>query len=184
MCRLHFPGHLIFEWLMSLCNDCETQLKFLRSRELLIKFLSLPKTKKDIGQKAINATVGLLNSIYGKESKFAGYVRLAVKNCMNAMTTSPVEGHNSVIKKCIGLSRQLSLDAALSRLINYSMERLQERRRQATREKSQTNYASSPPTKYHLIRKGQALVDRNHDDRRCNKSAQISPRKWLVWNLN
>ena len=40
----------------------------------------------------------LQGQLAADEAKYAGYFRQTVKNCHGAMTTSPVEGHNRVLK--------------------------------------------------------------------------------------
>ena len=64
------------------------------------------------------------------------------------------------------------------------MKRLRRRHRMALAEKAKKNTASWGPTRDHLIRKGQALVDRNHDQRLHQQSAQTGPKSWMVWNYN
>ena len=110
---------------------------------------------------------------------------LGIKNCMDAMTTSPVEGQNKVIKHSPDyVNRNFHMDKSLSKIVRAIAKRLRRKLREAKQEESQMNNASTAPTKNDLIRKGQALVDRNHDRRQHLRSAQIAKNRWMVWNCN
>ena len=96
--RLLLPGNLIFQWLMAQCNDCETKAEYDRSKELLFKFLNLKETKDVLSVDGRNTVVRLQNDLAAKINKYGGFVWIPVKNCMDAMTTSPAESQNSMLK--------------------------------------------------------------------------------------
>ena len=72
----------------------------------------------------------------------------------------------------------------MTRIVQSTLERLRCRRCQAKRESVATFNASNAPTRHDLIRKGQALVDRNHDCRLYQKYAQVGPKRWITWNFD
>ena len=110
---LLFSGNLMFQWLMAQCNDCETKAKYDRSKGLLFKFLNLKETKAVLSEECQNAVVRLQNDLAAKINKCGGFVRIAVKNCMDAMTTSPAESQNSMIKSGLNF---VSKDIYLTKL--------------------------------------------------------------------
>ena len=102
---------------------------------ILTKFLLLPETKKTIGSPCVNAIIKLQNNLAAKEEKYAGYVRMRIKNCMDAMTTSPCEGQNKVIKHGPNkTNRNFHLDKSLAKIVQATLKRLRRRRRAAKHE--------------------------------------------------
>ena len=95
-CDCVSPGNLTFQWLLTQCNDCETKNEYQMSHSLLTKFLFLPETIKALGYPCIKDIRNLQSNLQAKEEKYAGWRRMTIKNCMDTMTTSPVEGHNQV----------------------------------------------------------------------------------------
>ena len=170
---------------MAQCNDCETKTEYDRSTELLFKLLNLKETKDVLSKDCKNAIVRLQNNLAARINKYDGFVRIAVKNCMDAMTTSPAKSQNNMLKSGLNfVSNKIPLDKAITRIVNHTVKRLRRRRCKALAEKTTKNTASRGPTRYHFIRKGQGLVDRNHDQRLHMQSAQTSPKSWMVWNCN
>ena len=94
---------LIFEWLQSQCKNTENKLEYNTSQNLLTNFLLKDDNQKALTSNCLNAVHKLKENLASKEDKFAGYVRHTIKNCMDAMTTSPVESHNCVLNR-IGAS--------------------------------------------------------------------------------
>lgn len=162
----------------------ETKEEYDRSHLELSKFLALEETVDAIGEECVAAVSNLQDTLRTKESETAGYLRHAVKNCMDACTTSPAEANNSAIKRgSFGINAKMNLDKSTGRLLKGINGRLTRRRNKARKEVYKTNNASCAPTKDYLIQKGQALIDQNFDNRMNCKSAQIGPEDWLVWNF-
>ena len=67
-------GNLIFQWLLTQCNDYETKAEYERSHHLLTKFLLLPEMIKVMGTKFTDAIMKLQMNLAAKEEKYAGYV--------------------------------------------------------------------------------------------------------------
>ena len=86
-----------------------------------------------------------------------------IKDCLDAMTTSPVEGNNRVVKHGTSkISSTMNLDKAAKKLLTGINTRLRLRRNKAKRELTKTNKSSRAPTKEYLILKGQGLIDRHY----------------------
>ena len=76
----------------------QTKHEYDKCNDLLTQFLYEADTVKVIGTACRNAVIVLQGQLAADEAKYAGYFRQTVKNCHGAMTTSPVEGHNRVLK--------------------------------------------------------------------------------------
>ena len=127
-------------------------------------------TKKVLGTKCINAIIKVQMNLLSKEEKYDGYIRMSIKNCMDAMTTSPVEGQNRVIKHGPDhVNGSFHIDKSMSKIVRAILKRLRRRLRGAKKQDSEMNNASTAPTKKDLIHKGQALVGCNHNRRSLPK---------------
>ena len=151
----------------------------------MTKFLFLPETTKVLAHKCINTIVKLENNLAEKEEKYGGWRRMTIKNCMDAMTTSPADYHNRVIKHGPNQTNgKYYLDKSISKMTKSSINRLQERIKTTTAERCGRNYASDAPISDYLIRKVHALVDHNHD-RLCHpKLAKLGLKHWITWNCD
>ena len=88
----------------------------------------LPQTRKVLSKDCIEAVMDLQHALNSKQHKFAGYRRLYIKNYIDACTTSPVEGHNHVIKHGPDkVNRNLNLDVSLVRIMTSLQRRLEKR---------------------------------------------------------
>ena len=172
-------------WLLSQCTDCETKQEYDRSHTELTKFLQREHVQGALSQECIAAVTSLQDNLKTKEYKLAGYIRMDRMNCMDACTTSPVEGNNNAIKHGPSrLNSNLNIDNMTKKLVDGIQDRLRKRINGAIREMNKSNKASRAPTKEYLIRKGQGLVDRHYDERRFYKTVQLAPTKWIAWNFN
>ena len=85
---------MIFWWLIGQCNETETKEEYDRSHDELDKFVEMNETKAVLSIDCINAIKSLQKKLRSKEYKLAFYRRFSIKNCLDAMTTSSVEGNN------------------------------------------------------------------------------------------
>ena len=120
-------------------------------------------------------------SLAVKEDTHAGYVQRSIKNCTDAMTTTPIKGQNKVIKHSPDyVNRNLHMDKSLSKIVQTTLKQLWHKLRAAKKGDVQFNNASNAPTKHDLICKGQAPVDCNHDCCLHLKSVQVAKNRWMV----
>ena len=104
--------------MLALSNDVVTKAEYDKSNELLEKFLYEADTVQVIGTKCRNAVLNLQEELQSGEAKYAGYIQNNVKNTMGAMTTSPVEGHNRVLKNVpLKVNAQHYLHNVMTRII-------------------------------------------------------------------
>lgn len=82
---------------MRMCNEHETKAEFHMSHQLLIIFLNDKRTVTALGKKCIQSMISFAEMLLDKEIYLANYRRKYTTNCMDSMTTSPVESQNQVI---------------------------------------------------------------------------------------
>ena len=170
---------------MSQCTEVETKFEYDRSHKELLKFLKMDTTKNILSKKCIHAVKELQKNLQTKEAKLANYIRMEMKNCMDACTTSPVESNNHAIKHgAFKVTSNMNIDKVIQRLLDHVNARLRKRKKNAIRQVNQVSKASRAPTKNHLIPKGQGLVDRNYDSRGYAKSAQTGTNKYIVFDFD
>ena len=120
---------------MKMCNDCENKAEYDVYGIELDEFLDCDLTRNDLTIECINSIKALKKNLKSKEYKLAGYNRHLVKNCMDAMTTSAVEGNNRVVKHgCFSINARMNIDSSTRRLLRGINMRLQKRRNMAHRE--------------------------------------------------
>ena len=94
---------------------------------------------------------------------------------------SPVEANNNTLKYGpAAINAKLNLDRTMIELMGGINNRFHRRKKKARRELYETNYASCPLTKDHVIKKGQGLIDRYHDAHHYCKSVMMGPNQWFV----
>jgi len=148
-------------------------------------FFGERETVKALSKEAATAVFAWKHTHRDKEPKLAGYVRHGVKNHTGAMTTSPTEGQNVHIRHGqdkIGVKYQSH--KAMRRLLNRIQRNLSLRQQRAHAELARNTLFSNAWTRDYLIRKGQALLDRNHAKRLHIKSARLAGDEFIMWNFD
>ena len=114
-------------------------------------------------------------SLAVKEDTHAKYVQRSIKNCIDAMTPTPIKAQNKVIKHSLDyVNRNFHIDKSLSKIVQTTPKQLWHTLRAAKKGDVQFNNASKAPTRHDSICKGRALIDRNQDHRLHLKSAQVA----------
>ena len=84
-----------------------------------------------------NAIARLQNDLAANINKYGRFVRIAVQNGMDTMTTSPAESQNNMLKSGLNfVSKKSLLDKAITRIVNHTVKRLRRCRRKALAEKT------------------------------------------------
>ena len=175
----------MYQFFMKMCNSCRTKDEYDRYHAELTIFLNLADTETVLSRTCINAIKGMKRDLRAREHKLAGYVRHGLKSHMLAMTTSPVEGQNKYFRHGeykVGVKYQT--DRALTRIVTRIQQNFRKRKMRAHDELSSNCVFSNAWTGTYLIRKGQALVDRFHAQRRFLKSARLSKLVYITWNFD
>ena len=76
----------------------ETKAEYDASYRLLNIFLDRPKTVKDLGFECIKAVRHFQDHLRTRENKLGNHVRMDIRNCSEAGTSSPAESMNSCLK--------------------------------------------------------------------------------------
>ncbi len=177
-------GKCIFTWLSRQCSEVETKEEYDQSYNDLKIFLTNRRTCRDLSQSCRQAVLELQENLRSKEAKLGNHFRLFLRNCMDAMTTSPVESCNHSVKHgSFSVHSNMNLDMTCAKILDGANTRIQRRRNAAEREMAKFNHASRGITKDVLITKGQRLVDREHDDRLKYCCVQIDADNFIVWNF-
>ena len=114
-----FSGNLIFVWLLSQSNDVEKKAEQGNSHVESNMFLRQENIVCVFDRKCINAITTLQHSLQTNESKLVDYVRKNTKNCMEAMTTFPVEVHKHVIEHSpFEVNANMNLNESIRQIIN------------------------------------------------------------------
>lgn len=106
-----------------MCNENETKAEFMMSHDLLIRFLKDEKVIDAVGKRCIDAVISFAEMILDKEKYLANYRRKYVTNCMDSLTTSPVESQNNVIHNTLGV-RLVSIiicDITISAIVKFHL---------------------------------------------------------------
>ena len=180
-----FVGDLLFQWFMKMSTSCRNRSEYNRYHATLTMFLSLPTTRAALSKKCIDAVKSMKRDLRAREHKLAGYVRHGLKSHMLAMTTSPVEGQNKHLRHGedrVGVKYQTN--RSLLRIITRAQRNFRARKARAYDELARNCVFSNAWTGTYLIRKGQALVDRFHSQRRVLKSARLSQTVYITWNFD
>lgn len=184
MLTLHLciTGNFFYTLFARQCNEHLTQEEYLKSFRILDYVLEESSTKAVLSEKCLHQIKSFANNIKLKESKLANYVRRFTYLCMDAMTTSPVEGNNNAIKH--GPNRihsRMHLNTALPNVYAGINSRIDRSTKQAKRDLTRTSYSSRASSADFVNGKGQSLADGNFDSRFIYKGAQIAEEAWLVW---
>ena len=178
---LNAPGDVFYKWLLLPCTDCRTPAECKRYFRDLMAFLKKPSTIHAVKRPCIAAVRKLAHKMYTNRVKFSGFSRMFLKDVVSAMTTSPVEGQIGESRKT-GINAATPLQDSMTKLVGRADRNLDERDLAAHQELASVNHASCSPTNQYLIRRGEYLVCRCHDERLPLKSAQITSHTWMTWD--
>jgi len=119
--------------------------------------------------------------MYNNRAKLSGFRRMNLKDVVSAMTTSPVEGQIGESRKT-GVNAATQLTDSMKKIVGRADRNLRDMDSEAHQELASVNMASRSPTSPYLIRRGEYLVCRCHDERIPLKSAQTTQKTWITWD--
>ena len=177
-----FIGRTIYTWLQRQCSQVESEEEYKKSVSEFFDFLNDRATVRDLSEKCREMAVELQEIMKTKESKLANYKRMEIRNCMDAMTTSPVESCNSALKHgSHAVHSNMNLETTCKKTLDGIHNKIQRRRNAAEREIARRNNSSRGTTKNDVIKKGQGLIDAESDRRHKYCCAQLDEKTWIVW---
>ena len=132
-----------------------------------MSFLSKPTTINAVQRPCIDAVRNLARKMYNNRAKLSGFRRMNLKDVVSAMTTLPVEGQ-------IGVNATTQLSDSMEKIVGRTDRNLGDMDSDAHQELASVNMASRSPTSPYLIRRGEYLVCRCHDERIPLKLAQTT----------
>lgn len=177
-------GNYLYNCFQRQCCVYESKIQYDRSHAILSQVLELQETVDAVGQPCVNAVKELQMSLMAKERYLAHHIRRKIPMCLQAMTTSPVESMNKIVKYGQHkLDSNMNLSTGVRNFTKGVDERILGHDAEAQREMGMNNRASQAPTKYDIIRKAQLLMDIQYDSRKHMKCAQTEEEEWICWNF-
>ncbi len=114
-----FSGKIIFSWFQQQCNYVETKTECYKSIEEFKNFMNHRKIICDISIECRNSFIMLQGVLKSKEDKIGHYWQMKIRNCMDAMTTSPVESCNKALKYGLhSIHSNMNLETTCGRVLN------------------------------------------------------------------
>ncbi len=107
---------------------------------------------------------------------------MKIRNCMDTMTTSPVESCNKALKYGLhSIYSNMNLNTTCQRVLNRADSRIQQRQNDAKREMVLNNPYWQGQTKIYCSKKGQGFINCKHNSRNGYKSVQSNSTVWYAW---
>ena len=160
-------GNFVYASFVRQCSVYTSKEQYDRSHVILSEILEEQATINAIGTKAVEAIKSLQEKIKGKEQYLAYYIRKGIYMCLDAMTTSPVESMNEVIKHGTNaVDSNMNLSRSLTTIAGSVDDRYQAFYEQSCRDLGRTNRASQAPIADDMNKKCQYMLDYNFD-REC-----------------
>jgi hypothetical protein len=89
---------VLYRWLQQQSTYVETKKEYDKSYKLLNEFLNRPRTINDLTKECIKAIRLFQDHIRTRENKLGNHMRMDIRNCNEACTSSPAESMNSTFK--------------------------------------------------------------------------------------
>jgi len=145
----------------------------------------MEETVNDLGHECIESVLKLQMNLRAKESKIGNHFRMNIRNCMDALTTSPVESSNNSLKNGrYAINSNMHLNKSVKRMLDGINDRLSRKRHKAQRDINKKPLWSLSHTGEVLINKAEGLLISEFDARHSIKSVQINPTTFLTWNFD
>ena len=168
---------------MRQCNVYATKGQYDKSMECIADWLVRSCTIKNLGIDAVNVIKSFQATIMGKEDRLAFHFRKHIYMCADAMTTSPVESMNDLMKNKQKLYSNHNLSTCLQRISNDQSLRYDMHVQRSFMEMNKNMLSSRAPTKNDIHRRCQHMLDYFHDNSQKIKCCQVSDREWYCWNF-
>lgn len=150
---------------------------------MLTQWVRNPSIVDKIGQPCVDAILSFQSTMKRKEKYLANYLRKTIPMSMDAMTTSPVESMNNLIKNKMQLDPNMNLSQALPLMLSKNNERIKAHLTNFIASLQQTTLASASPTKQSISTRCQLVLDQLFDRRHHVKCVQESDALWTCWNF-
>ena len=168
---------------MHQCNLYCTKLQYDKSNELLASWLASDTTVSALGIDLVNKVKLFQANLIGKEDKLAQYHRKEITMCADAMTTSPVESMNDLIKNKQKISSNFNLSKSVERIVVDQTFRYEKNCDQMRMQMNRTVLSSRSPTKHDVTSRCQHMIDFLHDKSAYLKCAHVDDNTWICWNF-
>jgi len=168
---------------MCQCSSFITKEQYDKSNKILSSWINSTIVSNVLGQDLVDALNKFQMSLISKQSYLAQYIRKEIYMCANAMTTSPVESMNDLIKNKQNINSRLNLSNTVGRIITDHKTRFSDHVNKEFMQMNRTLLSSQAPTKDHIQTKCQHMIDYLHDTSHRQKCIQTNEREWLCWDF-
>ncbi len=122
---IYFSGKVIFTWFSCQCSEVENTFEYDQSHHDLRDFFNERKTWCNLSLSFQQAVVKLQENFRNKESKLANSIWLDCRNCMDIMTTSPIESCNHALKNSShSVHSNMNLDTTCAKVVESVESRI------------------------------------------------------------
>lgn len=168
---------------MCQCNSFITKEQYEKSNTILSSWINSTIMSNLLGQDLIDALNRFQLSLISKQSYLAQYIRKDIYMSADAMTTSPVESMNDLIKNKQNINSRLNLSNTVDRIITDHKTRYNDHVNKALMQMNRTVLSSQAPTKDHIHPKCQHMIDFLYDTSHRLKCIQTNECEWICWDF-
>ena len=169
---------------MRQCNLYATKDQYDFSNEYLCEWMESPTTKEIIGEDLRHALEQFQHSLMGKEEYLAQYVRKNITMCADAMTTSPTESMNDLIKRKQKVNSNYNMSKSIERIVVCNNMRYEDSVNQSYMQLNRTVLSSKSVTKDDVHQRCTHMMDFLHDKCHKLKCVQLGEFEWQCWSFS
>lgn len=143
-----------------------------------------PTTKEIIGEDLHHALEQFQHNLMGKEEYLAQYVRKNITMCADAMTTSPTESMNDLIKRKQKVNSNYNMSKSIERIVVCNNMRYEDSVNQSYMQLNRTVLSSKSVTKDNVHQRCTHMMDFLHDKCHKLKCVQLLGKfEWQCWSF-
>ena len=111
---------------MRICSHYETEHEHNHAHALFHRFLRSATTQEILSPECISSCIDFAEKLKDKEKFLGNHHRIYITNCMDSMTTSPVESQNNIVHNKLGVRSNLNADRGIIRIVKNTSKSLKE----------------------------------------------------------
>lgn len=175
---------IIYSTFIRQCVSYRTKSQHDRSNEIIANWLRHPAIVSELGETCIDAIRTFQATMRRKEMYLANYLRKQVPMSMDAMTTSPVESMNNLIKNNMKISANMNLSTSLPLMLRLHTKRIAKHFLTSKAQLQKTTLASTSTTRTSITKHCQHILDKLFNDCHPLKCVQETEYEWICWDFD
>lgn len=168
---------------MRQCNLYSTPQQYHKSNEFITAWIGSPENKEIIGDELCHAIEQFQANLMCKEAYLAQYRRKNITMCADAMTTSPVESMNDLLKRKQKITSNYNMSKSIEHIVVNNNLRYGDRVNESFMQMNRTVLSSKSPTKDDVHQRCTNMMDYFHDKCHKLKCVQLSEFQWQCWSF-